>query len=334
MFIAANALHTGWHLLPQVSRSFALCIKILPKHLRDAVMIAYLLFRTADTIEDAIPNNGARTTALASFRHLLSSYDYAAITQFVVELSPHIKDRTLQQLLRALPDILLAFNILPDQTQHSILFRLTEMLEGIQDYLEPSIQDFQEQDQYCYYVAGTVGFLLTDLFKQYHQLNGTTTEPMEHYILDFGYGLQKVNIIKDFTDDRAIGKCFWPQNLFAKYHIHWKTAAPGDSTTDLLLREMITNAFGHLERALQYILSIPRTSTGVRVFCLIALLMAVASLRECRDNPAIFTDNKSVKITRRQVYNIVRTAYLFSPSNTALKYWFARMASPLQSASL
>ena len=40
-------------LLPQVSRTFALSIEMLPEALREYVRVAYLLCRVLDTIEDA-----------------------------------------------------------------------------------------------------------------------------------------------------------------------------------------------------------------------------------------------------------------------------------------
>ena len=42
-----------WELLPKVSRSFALCIKILPEPLNDQMMLSYMVFRVIDTIEDS-----------------------------------------------------------------------------------------------------------------------------------------------------------------------------------------------------------------------------------------------------------------------------------------
>src|SRR3990172_4427450 len=41
-------------MLPRVSRTFALCIRFLPPGLDYAVLVAYLLCRIADTIEDAV----------------------------------------------------------------------------------------------------------------------------------------------------------------------------------------------------------------------------------------------------------------------------------------
>ena len=40
-------------MLPKVSRTFAVCIKLLPQDLEHSVLIAYLLCRVADTIEDS-----------------------------------------------------------------------------------------------------------------------------------------------------------------------------------------------------------------------------------------------------------------------------------------
>src|SRR5581483_6394624 len=49
-------------ILPRVSRTFALSIRLLPGALGDAVRDSYLLCRIADTIEDA-PNLGASDKA-------------------------------------------------------------------------------------------------------------------------------------------------------------------------------------------------------------------------------------------------------------------------------
>jgi farnesyl-diphosphate farnesyltransferase len=37
------------------------------------------------------------------------------------------------------------------------------MNKGMQKYLDKKVETFAELDEYCYYVAGTVGGFLTDL---------------------------------------------------------------------------------------------------------------------------------------------------------------------------
>ncbi len=46
-------------MLPKVSRTFALCIRLLPADLEHPVLLAYLLCRIADTIEDAADLSGS-----------------------------------------------------------------------------------------------------------------------------------------------------------------------------------------------------------------------------------------------------------------------------------
>src|ERR1044071_4312246 len=61
-------------LLEQTSRTFALSIPVLPEPTRREVMIAYLLFRIADTFEDASHwEPERRIAALADFRGLLAA---------------------------------------------------------------------------------------------------------------------------------------------------------------------------------------------------------------------------------------------------------------------
>ena len=48
----AEAQRFGREVLPAVSRTFALSIRVLPGALGQAVLAAYLLCRIADTVED------------------------------------------------------------------------------------------------------------------------------------------------------------------------------------------------------------------------------------------------------------------------------------------
>ena len=62
-------------LLEKTSRTFALSIPVLPEPTRRQVMIAYLLFRIADTFEDAAQwPPELRIEVLREFQQLLSGY--------------------------------------------------------------------------------------------------------------------------------------------------------------------------------------------------------------------------------------------------------------------
>ena len=61
---------------------------------------------------------------------------------------------------------------------------------------------YQDYNQYCYIVAGTVGNLATDLVILHYQLSGSVAEHLLRYSQACGRGLQKTNIVKDFPEDR------------------------------------------------------------------------------------------------------------------------------------
>src|SRR6185312_2020414 len=68
--------------LARTSRTFALAVPTLPPRLGHAVGLAYLLFRVADTLEDASRwDAGMRVAALHRFAALLERPDTAAAAE-------------------------------------------------------------------------------------------------------------------------------------------------------------------------------------------------------------------------------------------------------------
>jgi farnesyl-diphosphate farnesyltransferase len=76
-----QALRFSREILPAVSRTFALSIRVLPGRLGAAVNCAYLLCRIADTIEDA-PGMAAPEKARLFDRMLECFEDDAAADRF------------------------------------------------------------------------------------------------------------------------------------------------------------------------------------------------------------------------------------------------------------
>ncbi len=68
--------------LPKVSRTFAVCIRLLPTELEHPVLVAYLLCRIADTFEDTTRLSvDERTRLLAHFRGALD--DRSSLSGYV-----------------------------------------------------------------------------------------------------------------------------------------------------------------------------------------------------------------------------------------------------------
>jgi farnesyl-diphosphate farnesyltransferase len=294
-------------ILPHVSRTFALTIPQLPEPLRTAVTNAYLLCRIADTIEDdpAIP--AAETLAL--LQHLTAvvrgAEDAAPLGQ---ELARRLSDSTLpaerelaanlQRVIRvtlALGEPRAAVQRCIDLMSHGMHhFQRTVSLAGL-----PRSSDL---DSYCYYVAGVVGEMLTELFCWYSPAIAAERDTLSGLAVSFAQGLQMTNILKDFWEDRSRGATWLPQDLFAGHGVALATLTPqnADARFQAGMRELIAVAHGHLHDALEYTLLIPARETGIRRFCLWAVGLGVLTLRKIAANPQ-FTRGAQVKVSRTAV---------------------------------
>ena len=99
-------------LLISTSRTFALAIPLLPEPTRQEVILSYLLFRVADTFEDAASwPRGLRVEALGRFDELLASPGRDEIEEVSRRWAAEVPCEQLgdQELLAALPFVLEAF---------------------------------------------------------------------------------------------------------------------------------------------------------------------------------------------------------------------------------
>src|SRR5262249_25064627 len=157
--------------LAEVSRSFSRPIAMLPRHLEIAVTLGYLLCRIADTIEDhpAVPKE-SREPLFNCFLDLLH-----ARREPEALVSPFLQIRGADAelvLARNMPVVMRVFRAQPEATQASSIRWISEMARGMALYAhrEPGADGIvalytqSDLERYCYFVAGTVGHLLTDLF--------------------------------------------------------------------------------------------------------------------------------------------------------------------------
>ncbi|MCH7613485.1 MAG: squalene/phytoene synthase family protein [Candidatus Marinimicrobia bacterium] len=110
-----NELKLCWNILPDVSRSFSLCIKLLPKPLDEEVMISYLIFRVIDTIEDSSAKLEYKKVLFDDLIEVLSSKDY----------NNNITLKSKKNLMKKLKDINRNINRavlnLPQKKKHQIV---------------------------------------------------------------------------------------------------------------------------------------------------------------------------------------------------------------------
>jgi farnesyl-diphosphate farnesyltransferase len=210
-------------LLRKTSRTFALAIPLLPEPTRRSTCLAYLLFRIADTLEDAeLWSRPARANALEAFCALLGSpTDPVAAERACHWLAhPPTHDEACIELLGAMPRVLAEVSQLEPSAQAILIKHAKRTSDGMRATVSKMdesgglrLRTIEELRAYCYIVAGIVGELLTELFLHYAPSLESVRSTLTEHQVAFGEGLQLVNILKDQSADAADGRAYLPSGV-------------------------------------------------------------------------------------------------------------------------
>ena len=321
-------------ILPAVSRTFALSIRVLPGDLGHAVLIAYLLCRVADTIEDAPELLAERKAELLGL--FLGALDHAEDAgRYVAESAGLAGDEAHIRLNRRADLVFQEFHALPPGSRGHVRRWVGEMATGMQTFVLRyprgiRIQSIEEYREYCYYVAGTVGYMLTDLWHEHSRTIGVA----RHQLLrarcrEFAEALQTVNILKDVARDaKQENSIYIPEELLREHGSSHATLLRADRTneTRAALIALGRLAGRDLDHATAYLLMLPRRALAIRLFCALPLLFACATLRDLRRAWRSPADGSAVvKISRREVKALTVLGVLGIASNRMLA-WLAHRA--------
>jgi farnesyl-diphosphate farnesyltransferase len=282
--------------LGNVSRTFALSIRGLPRPLEDAVRAAYLLCRIVDTIEDD------RRLPPPTRARLFAAFDDALASAASERSEPAVIFQDLARrawlgtgdegtLCAEAAIVFRAFSFLSGAEREAIAPRILEMSSGMNEYSRRAdergglrLLDLEDLERYCHYVAGTVGELLTELFSLGCRLPAGAGERLDARASRFGIGLQLVNILKDVAEDAERGDCFLPIAVAADHGADLEHLLDPSQRRPALemCRSLSQRAREHLVAAEEYTLAWPLTGSGrdARLFCAGPLALALATLRQ------------------------------------------------------
>ena len=186
--------------------------------------------------------------------------------------------------------------------------------------------DVADLERYCYFVAGTVGKLLTALFLEAVPLGAERRRRVDERAVSFGLGLQLVNIVKDVAEDLSRSICFVPREVAAAHGV------PLDRLLDPALRPRARAVIGalcaqartHLQAAQEYTLAWPaREGLEVRRFCAVPLALALASLDEVEYGGDSLRAGHTPKVGRATVVATLVGSALAIDSDLRLRALFA-----------
>lgn len=209
-------------LLRDVSRSFYLSVRLLPRPMREPVAVGYLLARASDTVADTPGMTPAEREA--RLRELADAYEgHAPLPRgYADALAPLQASPGESHLLRVLPACIAWLESLPAADRQDVRAVLQPIVRGqvldvqrfgsASPHAPQALQTAAELDEYTWLVAGCVGEFWTRVAIRHSK--GFSDLPDEAAMgLARGYGeaLQLVNILRDRDADRAIGRDYLPR---------------------------------------------------------------------------------------------------------------------------
>lgn len=250
-------------LLKQVSRSFYLTLRILPRELRPQISLAYLLARASDTIADTKVVPRERRLALLRQMH---NGEIRAVTEIVI----HQALPAERVLLQRLDDCYAMLASLDETDRQHICHLLDTIISGQIFDLErfpgetqrdlAALANDAELDRYTYMVAGCVGEFWTRMCAAH--LPAWNSSSSEELGIRFGKGLQLVNILRDLPRDLQIGRSYLPVNDPCRL----LEASNFDSIRPLY-SHWLDAATEHLDAGWQYTMAIPGKYWRLRLAC-------------------------------------------------------------------
>lgn len=87
------------------------------------------------------------------------------------------------------------------------------LIEGMEmDLQNVRYNSFENLEDYCYKVAGTVGLLSSSIFRCEESI-------IKSYAIKLGLSLQLINILRDINEDLNLGRFYFPQDELRKFNL-------------------------------------------------------------------------------------------------------------------
>lgn len=322
--------------LPRVSRSFYLSLRVLPQRVRQPIGLAYLFCRAADTIADtALVSPAQRLSYLEHYRAAFGEAGPAAIAPFSQQLLEPQQNPAERELLLRLPDCLGLLGHLPPGDQQHIRTLVLTLTQGMQMDLQSFPHERERKigvletradlDRYTYFVAGCVGEFWTRVAVAHlPALRHWDVEAKAAQGVQFGKGLQLTNILRDIASDLRIGRCYLPRQELARFGVQPEELLQPETLTRVqpLLNTLLNETLAYYQEGWRYTLAIPASAWRLRLACAWPLLIGAPTLALVKRSQRLLDPTVPIKIARRQVYSIMLRSLAVVWSDRALARYY------------
>ena len=332
--------------MSKVSRSFAIVVLSLEEPLNAFMATAYLICRVVDNIEDCAQPFAWKEQRFREFHGLVeqpagaprilalwSQESWPGLTQDESDMMGPVRGPILWEIYAKIPErsrsairrwtSVMADGMLrvEDPDQHPLL----ENRDGVRVLAAES-----DYNEYCFYVAGTVGHMATELVVAHYGLAEDVATRLSAICEACGRGLQKTNIVKDFAEDLGRGISYLPYTWhreadyaplsLAGAPVQWK-------------RKVIDDVVRELHDATEYVLALPYGAAGYRMASLMSLLPAYQTLLlAAKRHDTLFTSGHHVKISRATMAKCQWDAHSMLTDNDAVIRYSRRLEGEIDAA--
>src|SRR5262245_10114455 len=262
-----------------------------------------------------------RLTTLRDFARVVAGeLDYHAVAPALQDFAaqqtdPH--ERTLIENLRECIEWLAKLDPADRDNIRGVLKTIVTGQElDLQRFGDPavitSLRTAAELDEYTYLVAGCVGDFWTKLgFRHLGTFASRSPEEMTKLGIEYGKGLQLINILRDRGPDAAAGRGYLPTEELA--------AAP----VAQVFAHWLAKAEEKISVGVDYCLAL--TNWRVRFATVLPALIGARTIALLR---VAGVAEKKIKVPRKEVRRIVAAGALASLSPVALRVLFQRLIAP------
>ncbi|MBE2222161.1 MAG: squalene/phytoene synthase family protein [Anaerolineae bacterium] len=328
----------------KVSRSFTLVAPQVESPLNHYLSTSYLICRVVDNIEDCTVPYQAKKSRFSDFSYLLEHpenaedilskwerLDWDGLLRDEVKMMTTGDGLILWQIYAKIPpsyrasirkwagEMAYGMNLVTDLDDDSFFVTSNQIR------LPKTAVDY---DRYCFYVAGTVGRMITELAITYYGIDGDDAAYLLKYSEACGRALQKTNIVKDFAKDLARGDSFLPDEWLKE--VNYTPFALKD-VPQWWIKKVLLNVLMELDSSVNYVLCLPKTAVGYRKAGLLMMLPAYQTLllaaKRCE---TLFTPEHAVKISRTTMGKCVIQAQMMATNDDNIRAYCQEISQEIK----
>ncbi len=329
--------------LEGVSRSFAILIPFIDPPVRHYLAVAYLLCRVADNIEDCGQMHTWKKERFEEFLRVLREPRLAAgqLADWERLAWPGLSPAE-RQLMGASHGLALwqIYAMIPDRAQLVLRRWISVLAMGMSQLGEANKQPVfvkrkgidvleteADYNEYCFYVAGTVGALASELVIQEFELAAEPATTLQMRAASCGRSLQKTNIVKDFVEDVGRGVCYLPDTWLGMVN-HRPLELRG---ADLSWKaSVIADVLAELHDATDYVLALAEQAAGYRRASLLCLFTSYHTmLAAAQRQEVLFTSAHQIKISRTTMAQCISDSDKMLRNDDAIRRYCSQMTGKI-----